>query len=131
MLPEDMELFGVFLIPALPLSDDGLIGSTDTSGASIDPVANTNNITLLASDFPKGLIQFSDSSAAPPTQDDPLITQATEMMMVTVPEEIGVTRLLVVRAQGLSGDITVEWRTIDGTAVSAGKDPIDFVVSEI
>ena len=129
MLPEDIEHFEIILLPKLPLSDDGLIGTTNTSGASIDPNVNSNNITIHASDFPRGLIQFSTDP--PPSQDDPLIPPASEMLMVSVPEEIGIMRLLVVRAQGLKGDITVEWRTVDGSAVSAGKEPIDFVVSFI
>ena len=129
MLPEVIEHFEIILLPKLPLSDDGLIGTTNTSGASIDPNADSNNITIYASDFPRGLIQFSTDP--PPSQGDPLIPPASEMLTVAVPEEIGVMRLLVVRAQGLMGDITVEWRTVDGSAVSAGKEPIDFVVSLI
>ena len=50
------------------------------------------------------------------------------ILQVSVPEEAGVIRLLVVRAQGLTGMISVEWRTQDGTAVSAGKNPPDFQV---
>lgn len=48
---------------------------------------------------------------------------------VRVAEEAGSVRLLVVRAQGLVGEVTVEWRTIDGTAVSSGKTSPDYVVS--
>ncbi|XP_072038274.1 adhesion G-protein coupled receptor V1-like [Amphiura filiformis] len=125
MAPEDTEHFEIMLLANLPLSDDGLIGSTITSGASIDPEANVNNITIFASDFPRGLIQFSTDP--PPSAGDPLIPPAYEMVTMSVPEEIGVLTLLVVRAQGLMGDVTMEWRTIDGSAVSAGKEPIDFV----
>jgi hypothetical protein len=35
---------------------------------------------------------------------------------------------MVVRAQGLLGEVSVEWRTVDGTAKSAGKTPSDFEV---
>jgi len=37
--------------------------------------------------------------------------------------------LLVVRAQGVVGDISAEWRTRDGTARSAGRLHPDFLVS--
>ena len=47
---------------------------------------------------------------------------------VSVAEEVGSVSLLIVRAQGLLGDISVEWRTIDGTARSAGKSPPDYQV---
>jgi hypothetical protein len=36
--------------------------------------------------------------------------------------------LLVARAQGLVGQISVEWTTVDGTARSSGKIPPDYVV---
>ena len=48
-----------------------------------------------------------------------------------VTEESGVVRLLVVRAQGVVGEVSVEWRTVDGTAVSSGKTPPDYLVSQI
>ena len=48
---------------------------------------------------------------------------------VTVPEEAGTISLLVVRAGGLLGEVTAEWRTLDGTARSSGKTPPDFEVS--
>jgi hypothetical protein len=37
----------------------------------------------------------------------------------------------VVRAQGYQGEITVEWKTTDGTAKSFGKTPPDYSVSTI
>jgi len=40
----------------------------------------------------------------------------------------GYVSLLVVRAQGVVGDVSVEWRTLDGTARSAGKLQPDFLV---
>ncbi|XP_030832667.1 adhesion G-protein coupled receptor V1 isoform X3 [Strongylocentrotus purpuratus] len=125
LAPEVLEEFIVHLLPYLPFSDDGLIGSTNTSGASIDPTAATNLISIPSSDNPHGLLQFSIGQ--PPDQADPLLAPALGLVETTVREEEGVARLLVVRAQGLLGDITVEWRTVDGSAVSAGKNPIDFV----
>ncbi|XP_022110249.1 G-protein coupled receptor 98-like isoform X2 [Acanthaster planci] len=125
MLPELEESFSIDLLPQLPLSDDGLIGSTNTSGASLDPDASTSNLTIGANDYPYGLLQFA--TGPPPGPADPLIPPATHMVRVQVTEEEGMVRLLVVRAQGLLGRVEVEWRTIDGTALSAGKDPVDFV----
>ncbi|XP_041464132.1 adhesion G-protein coupled receptor V1-like [Lytechinus variegatus] len=125
LAPEVLEEFIVYLLPDLPLSDDGLIGSTNTSGASIDPTAATNIVAIPSSDNPHGLLQFSVGQ--PPNQTDPLLSPDLGLVETTVREEEGVARLLVVRAQGLLGDITVEWRTVDGSAVSAGKNPIDFV----
>ena len=46
-----------------------------------------------------------------------------------VAEEAGTVRLLVVRAQGCQGEVSVEWRTTDDTAKSSGKNPPDFTVS--
>ncbi|XP_071506649.1 adhesion G-protein coupled receptor V1-like [Diadema antillarum] len=125
LAPEVLEEFVVVLVSDLPLSDDGLIGSTNTSGASIDPTAATRIVAIPSSDNPNGLLQFSVGQ--PPNQSDPLIRPDFSEVMTRVSEESGAARLLVVRAQGLLGEITVEWRTIDGTAVSAGKNPVDFV----
>ena len=46
-----------------------------------------------------------------------------------MPEEQGIIRLNVIRTQGVVGAVNVEWRTIDGTAISVGKSPPDYVVS--
>jgi len=46
-----------------------------------------------------------------------------------VKEEAGIARLLVVRAMGYQGEVTVEWRTTDATAKSSGKTPPDYSVS--
>ena len=48
-----------------------------------------------------------------------------------MPEETGTLSLLVVRAQGLLGEVSVEWRTVDGSARSAGKTPEDYTVRNI
>lgn len=37
--------------------------------------------------------------------------------------------LLVERAQGLIGDVSVEWRTEDATAISSGTSNPDYLVS--
>jgi len=41
----------------------------------------------------------------------------------------GYISLLVVRAQGLVGDVSVEWQTVDRTARSTGTLVPDFIVS--
>nr|XP_006812422.1 PREDICTED: G protein coupled receptor 98-like protein isoform X1 [Saccoglossus kowalevskii] len=125
VLPEFEEHFQVVLVSQHPMSDDGVTGSTNTSGASIDPTADTNDLFIPVSDSPHGLLQFSNGS--PPAFNDPLIMPATSLIQRRVSESIGTVSLLIVRAQGLSGEITAEWRTFDRTAVSAGKSPIDFV----
>jgi len=52
------------------------------------------------------------------------------VLQVSVSSTAGYVSLLVVRAQGLVGDVSVEWRTADGTARSAGKLQPDFLVSQ-
>ncbi|XP_071965307.1 adhesion G-protein coupled receptor V1-like isoform X2 [Antedon mediterranea] len=125
LVPELTEYFTIMLLTSHPMSDDGIIGSTDTSGASIDPDNVENNLTLASNDFPYGLLQFAVGS--PPEAADPLIPAEEDIVRVSVEEKAGFIQLLVVRAQGLLGPVAVEWSTLDGTAVSAGKDPIDFV----
>lgn len=51
-IPELNEYFRVTLVSAIP--GDGKIGSTPTSGASIDPEKETTDITIKASDHPYG-----------------------------------------------------------------------------
>lgn len=51
-IPELNEYFQVTLVSAIP--GDGKIGSTPTSGASIDPEKETTYITIKASDHPYG-----------------------------------------------------------------------------
>ena len=127
-LPELSEQFDVILLNDLPLSDDGLVGSTNTSGASIETNGGmVNTVTVAQSDSPHGLFQFSLED--PPGLSDPVVKPANFRIDLDVPENVGVAQLLVVRAQGLLGAVSLEWRTIDGSAVSAGKNPVDFMVS--
>ena len=51
------------------------------------------------------------------------------VVQVSVSPGAGYVSLLVVRAQGIVGDVSVEWRTVDGSARSAGKLQPDFLVS--
>lgn len=45
-----------------------------------------------------------------------------------VSESVGVVSLLVERAQGVIGEISVEWSTEDATAVSTGVTSPDYEV---
>ncbi|NXF82786.1 GPR98 protein, partial [Sclerurus mexicanus] len=116
-IPELNEYFRVTLVSAL--SGDGKLGSTPTSGASIDPEKETTDISIKASDHPYGLLQFL--VGPPPQPGDEIILPASTVPHVTVKEEVGQIRLLVVRAQGLLGTVLVEYRTVPLTA-SSPKD---------
>ncbi|XDC76153.1 hypothetical protein R6Z07F_007326 [Ovis aries] len=113
-IPELNEYFRVTLVSAIP--GDGKIGSTPTSGASIDPEKETTDITIKASDHPYGLLQFS--TGPPPQPEDTMTLPASSVPHVTVREEDGEVRLLVVRAQGLLGRVMAEYRTVSLTAFS-------------
>ncbi|XP_062310079.1 adhesion G-protein coupled receptor V1 [Osmerus eperlanus] len=118
-LPELSESFQVRLASAR--SGDGRPGSTPTSGASIDPDNAVTKVTVRASDHPYGMLQFQPS---PPGEG--VIRPALVPAHVTVNEEDGVVRLLVARAQGLLGRVTVAYRTSPYTAVS----PEDYMDAE-
>ncbi|NWQ77266.1 GPR98 protein, partial [Columbina picui] len=113
-IPELNEYFRVTLVSAV--SGDGKLGSTPTSGASIDPEKETTDISIKASDHPYGLLQFS--VGPPPQPGDKMILPASAVPHVTVKEEVGHITLLVVRAQGLLGTVLVEYRTVPLTAFS-------------
>ncbi|NXI47503.1 GPR98 protein, partial [Galbula dea] len=113
-IPELNEYFRVTLVSAV--SGDGKLGSTPTSGASIDPEKETTDISIKASDHPYGLLQFS--VGPPPQPGDGMILPASAVPHITIKEEVGHVRLLVVRAQGLLGTVLVEYRTVPLTAFS-------------
>ncbi|XP_073480601.1 adhesion G-protein coupled receptor V1 isoform X2 [Aquarana catesbeiana] len=113
-IPELAEHFRVILTNAV--SADGKVGSTPTSGASIDPSKNSEDITINASDHPYGLLQFSLDP--PPKPGDGMITPAKTAPTIKVKEEVGQVKLLIVRAQGLLGTIRVQYRTVSLTASS-------------
>ena len=78
--PELREDFIVSLFEAM--SSDGLVGTTPTSGASIDLDARLNNITVAESDYPYGLMEFSVMKTLP-MPGDPRVPPATEQPKVT------------------------------------------------
>jgi len=51
------------------------------------------------------------------------------LLQVFVRPGAGFVSLMVVRAQGMVGVVSVEWRTMDGSARSVGKLQPDFLVS--
>lgn len=69
-----------------------------------------------------GLLQFS--TGPPPQPEDTVSLPAGSVPHITVQEEDGEIRLLVVRAQGLLGRVTAEFRTVSLTAFS----PEDYEV---
>ncbi|XP_014663002.1 PREDICTED: G-protein coupled receptor 98-like [Priapulus caudatus] len=121
-VPETVEVFHVRLVEAT--SDDGVAGTTNMSGASIDPRGSYSTVTVEANDFPYGLLQFMAGNASRVVGG--LIVPATESQQIRTTEEIATLPITIERAQGLLGEISVEWRTVDGTAVSSGKVPPDF-----
>ncbi|KAM8960806.1 adhesion G-protein coupled receptor V1 [Pelodytes ibericus] len=123
-IPELTEHFRVTLVTVV--SADGKVGSTPSSGASIDPFKNNEFITINASDHPYGLLQFS--VGFPPKPGDAMTMPAKSVPTITVKEEIGQVKLLVVRAQGLLGRVRVEYRTVSLTA-SSPKDYQEIAAS--
>lgn len=82
MLPELDELFEISLVSVV--SDDGLVGSTNTSGASIDPTKQSSEVTIEANDFPYGLLQFGKVVGVPPTPGDSgMVLPAVEVPAVS------------------------------------------------
>lgn len=69
-----------------------------------------------------GLLQFS--TGLPPQAEDAMSLPASSVPHVTVQEEDGEIRLLVIRAQGLLGRVTVGFKTVSLTAFS----PEDYQV---
>ncbi|ESP05659.1 hypothetical protein LOTGIDRAFT_102713, partial [Lottia gigantea] len=123
-IPEVRKTFMVILEKVV--SDDGVVGTTNTSGASISPSGRLSQIIIEENDYPYGLLQFS-GSRTPPVNNGSMILPTESEPEIMIQEEIGVATLVVVRAQGTLKKITAEWRTEDGSAKSQGKSPIDFV----
>ncbi|XP_043920117.1 adhesion G-protein coupled receptor V1 [Protopterus annectens] len=113
-IPELPEHFRIRLVSVV--SGDGKAGSTPTSGASIDPEKSVTDITVNASDHPYGLLQFA--LGLPPGSDVDMIKPASSVPSISVVEEIGQIRLLVVRAQGILGSVMVAYRTVPLSAIS-------------
>ena len=79
-IPEPEEMFEIRLMNVT--TEDGVEGSTDTSGASIDDAFRTSVVIMRENDYPNGLLQFS-TSLLPPRPDDPFIPPAVERPTVS------------------------------------------------
>lgn len=86
------------------------------------PIRNWVRMLCLSLYLP-GLLQFS--TGLPPQPEDTMTLPASSVPQVTVQEEDGEVRLLVVRAQGLLGRVMAEYRTVSLTAFS----PEDYQVN--
>ena len=73
-MPELEEIFEIRLVAVR--SDDNETGSTDVSGASIDPDNSKSRVVMPENNYPYGLLQFSESDT-PPLPNDPYIPPAT------------------------------------------------------
>lgn len=120
LVPELSELFSITLTSAV--ANDNQTSSTPMSGASINSSFSQATITVSENDHPYGLLQFVTSPPLPGVT----ITPAVAMPEIFVDETIGMVTVYVVRAQGLLGNVSIEYVTSEGSAVSGGGLP-DFV----
>lgn len=120
LTPELAEQFVISLTAAV--ASDNETNSTPLSGASIDPSRSQVTVTVAENDQPYGLFQIATSRPFPGIT----IAPATTMPEVFVDESVGMVTVYVVRAQGLLGNVSVEYITSEGSAVSGGGLP-DFV----
>ena len=124
LVPELAENFVVTLVSAMP--SDGHLGSTQTSAASINPTKSQANVTIEKNDDPYGVLEFT--LQFPPLPSDPVILPSTVAPQISVNEEDRTLNLTVVRANGLVGAVSAEYRTVDGSAVGSGSNR-DFVAA--
>ena len=96
--------------------------TTATSGAGIDGSASETSLMVEESDDPYGLIQFW-TMTPPPMPGDRTTPPLTVQPVLTVEEEIRVAMVTVVRAQGLVGSVSVEYQTVDGSALNG----VDYI----
>ncbi|XP_039258016.2 adhesion G-protein coupled receptor V1-like isoform X1 [Styela clava] len=106
-------------------SHDNVISSTSYSGASINKNFKSSTVVIEKGDKAHGIFQFI-SGPVPQISDRDNIPVNREPLIVHVEEEQPVVSLLIVRAAGWHGEVTVEWRTRDGEAISS-ESPKDFV----
>ena len=122
MVAELTENFLVVL--TLAVVNDDMISSTPSSSANIISDQSSLPFSVAENDFPYGVLQLSPSSSQPL----PPFTLAMATPKREVMEEVGVVRVYVERAQGVVGEVTVEYFTTDGSASSIGLMP-DYVSS--
>lgn len=78
-IPEAQEVYDIRLTDVK--TEDGIVGTTNTSGASIDPLYRNSTITMKENDFLNGLLQFK-ADGIPPLSDDPFIQPLLEQPTV-------------------------------------------------
>lgn len=78
-IPESQEEYEIRLTDVA--TEDGIVGTTNTSGASIDPDYRSSTITMKENDNLNGLLQFK-VDGIPPLADDPYIQPLTEQPQV-------------------------------------------------
>lgn len=120
MEPELNENFVIVLTSAV--ANDNQTSSTPSSGASIDTTRSRFVFTISENDFPYGVLQFAGSSSLPV----PPFSLAATMPELTVGESDGTVTVYVVRAQGVVGNVSIEFFTSDGTATTLGLLP-DYI----
>lgn len=75
-LPEIREYYRLMLLSVI--SHDGQ-ETTSHSGASIDPLGSSTNITLEENDLPNGLLQFSSSGVGTKDGVIPIASQQAQV----------------------------------------------------
>lgn len=118
LIPELTTTYQLSLVEAS--AGDGFISTTPNSGASINSSRSISIITVPENDFPNGVFQFSTT---PPSPGEPFIPEATSVPVLDIQESAGSVTVYVVRAQGTSGAVGVEYSTEDGSAVGGGISP--------
>ena len=78
-IPETDEIFSIKLLSVL--SSDGEVGSTNTSGASMDPSKASVLFTILKNDHSNGVLQFTNRTI-PPTPDEGILPVDSETPVV-------------------------------------------------
>ncbi|CAK8694047.1 unnamed protein product [Clavelina lepadiformis] len=121
-IPEIDELHSLQLINATSL--DGVKSSSPHSGAVLDLGRSSTVVVIESNDEPHGVLQFS-TGAVPKLEDKGKVPETDDVPIVYVKEEDAYVNLMVVRAAGWFGQVTAEWRTKEGTALSR-REPKDF-----
>ncbi|PNI73009.1 ADGRV1 isoform 11 [Pan troglodytes] len=112
-IPELNEYFRVTLVSAIP--GDGKLGSTPTSGASIDPEKETTDITIKASDHPYASLGVASQilvTIAASDHADGVFEFSPESLFVsgTEPEDgYSTVTLNVIRHHGTLSPVTLHW----------------------
>ena len=80
-IPEPQEVYDIRLTGVS--TEDGVGGTTNSSGASIDPNHMNSTVIMNENDFLNGLLQFK-ADGIPPLSDDPYIEPLLEQPTVSL-----------------------------------------------